>query len=174
MTYTRYYETPIGGMILESDGEALTALRFENRRQTEDISCGNREEQSLPVLVQTAEWLELYFGGQIPDFLPPLKLQATEFRRAVWEILLTIPYGETTTYGEIARKIAIREGKERMSAQAVGGAVGSNPIALIIPCHRVIGADGSLTGYAAGVDKKEKLLALEKDGRRKQEEAAQK
>ena len=103
----------------------------------------------------------MYFGGRQPDFTPPLVMRGSAFRRAVWEILLTVPYGRTVTYGEIAQRIAVRQGLSRMSAQAVGGAVGHNPVSLIIPCHRVVGADGRLTGYAGGLDRKLRLLAME-------------
>ena len=116
---------------------------------------------SLPVFALTKEWLDIYFRGKAPGFTPPLNIKTTPFRKAVWEILLTIPFGKTMTYGEIADRIARQNGLSRMSAQAVGGAVGHNAISLIIPCHRVVGANGSLTGYAGGIDKKAKLLALE-------------
>ena len=108
-----------------------------------------------PVLEQTERWLDIYFSGHEPDFVPPLKLNGSAFRRSVWDELMKIPYGQTASYGEIARKLGTK------SAQAVGGAVGHNPISIIVPCHRVLGADGSLTGYAAGVDKKMRLLELE-------------
>ncbi len=114
------------------------------------------------VLEDARRWLDLYFSGQNPDFLPPLRYGSTPFRKAVCDILLTIPYGETMTYGQIAVKVAEQQGIEKMSAQAVGGAVGRNPIALMIPCHRVVGAGGNLTGYAGGLDRKLKLLELEK------------
>ena len=107
-------------------------------------------------------WLDIYFKGKAPDFTPPLCMETTSFRKAVWEIMLTIPYGKTMTYGEIADKIAKQKGLLKMSAQAVGGAVGHNSISLIIPCHRVFGSNGSLTGYAGGIDKKVQLLRLEK------------
>ena len=109
------------------------------------------------MLSGTKRWLDLYFGGTVPDFTPPLEMRGSAFRRAVWEILLSIPYGRTVTYGEIAGRIAGRNG----AAQAVGGAVSHNPVSLIIPCHRVIGADGSLTGYAGGTDRKSCLLRME-------------
>ena len=115
----------------------------------------------LPVFEETVKWLDIYFGGNIPNFTPTLSVKTTEFRKKVCDIMLTIPYGKTMTYGEIANMLAKQCGMKRMSAQAVGGAVGHNPIALIIPCHRVMGANGKLTGYAAGIDRKEKLLRLE-------------
>ncbi len=110
---------------------------------------------------EAVKWLDEYFGGRAPAFTPKLKLDATPFRRAVWEILLTVPYGRTMTYGEVAERLAKQTGAERVSARAVGGAVGRNPISLIIPCHRIVGADGSLTGYAGGIDRKKKLLEME-------------
>lgn len=115
----------------------------------------------MPVFAQTRRWLDIYFSGQKPDFTPLLKAKGSPFRQLVWEILLSIPYGKNMTYGEIARAIARKNGLERMSAQAVGNAVGRNPISLIIPCHRLFVAIGSLTGYAAGTNKKDALLQLE-------------
>ncbi len=109
-------------------------------------------------------WLDVYFSGGKPDFLPPFLLRGTPFQKEVWEILLTIPYGKTMTYGEIAVLLAARKGMPRMSAQAVGGSVGRNPLTLLVPCHRVVGADGSLTGYAGGIARKAALLALEQEG----------
>jgi methylated-DNA--[protein]-cysteine S-methyltransferase len=122
---------------------------------------GYFEEKNLAVFDQTRRWLDLYFSGREPGFTPALNPVGSAFRRAVWEILLKIPYGKTTTYGQIARKIAAARGLAKMSAQAVGGAVGHNEISIIIPCHRVVGAHGSLTGYAGGIDRKIKLLQLE-------------
>lgn len=119
------------------------------------------EEKNLAVFDQTRRWLDLYFSGREPGFTPALNPVGSAFRRAVWEILLKIPYGKTTTYGQIAREIAAARGLAKMSAQAVGGAVGHNEISIIIPCHRVIGAHGNLTGYAGGIDRKIKLLKLE-------------
>ena len=119
------------------------------------------EEKETPVLKRTREWLDLYFAGKDPEFLPPLAPDGSEFRKEVWKLLLTIPYGKTMTYGEIGRKIAEMTGKKHMSAQTVGGAVGHNPISILIPCHRVVGTNGSLTGYAGGIEKKIGLLKLE-------------
>lgn len=115
----------------------------------------------IPVFEETKKWLDIYFGGEAPDFTPPLRMETTSFRKAVWEIMLTIPFGKTMTYGEIADIIAKQKGVAKMSAQAVGGAVAHNSISLIIPCHRVVGAKGNLTGYAGGIDKKIQLLTLE-------------
>ena len=152
----KYYSSPLGALTLKSDGENLTGLSFGG------CDCLPEYKAAAPVLKQTVRWLDIYFGGGVPDFTPPIRLNVTPFCKEVCEILLTIPYGHTMTYGEIAKLIAARRGIERMSAQAIGGAVHRNPIAIIIPCHRVIGSDGSLTGYAAGLDIKEKLLQHEK------------
>ena len=112
---------------------------------------------------ETKKWLDIYFDGKEPDFTPRLHLQGSPFRMEVWEILLKIPYGKTTTYKEIAERVAAQRGIPSMSAQAVGGAVGHNPVSIIVPCHRILGTDGSLTGYAGGVEKKKSLLSLEND-----------
>ncbi len=146
-------------MTMASDGLALTGLWFDRQRLS---GAGSEPElQPLPVFEEASRWLDVYFGGGIPTFTPPLVLHGTPFRAAVWEILMTIPYGQTMTYGEIAERLA-RQRASRVAAQAVGGAVGHNPVAIIVPCHRVVGADGSLTGYAAGLDRKRRLLQLEK------------
>ena len=162
MEYIHHFESPLGGITAASDGEALTGLWFDGQKYFGNGLDPDHEEKMLPVFEQTGRWLDIYFSGEEPDFIPPLSMKTTPFRRTVWEILLSIPYGHTMTYGEIAAKIAEQKGLPGMSAQAVGGAVGHNAISLIIPCHRVVGADGSLTGYAGGLDKKQKLLALEK------------
>ena len=163
MEYIHQYHSPLGGIVMASDGEALTGLWFEGQKYFADTLDADCEEKDLPIFDQTAAWLDTYFSGQAPDFTPPIKMKTTPFRKAVWGILLTIPYGRTMTYGEIAKRIAEIKGLSGMSAQAVGGAVGHNAISIIIPCHRVIGADGSLTGYAGGIDKKQKLLSLERE-----------
>ena len=159
--YKWHYDSPLGGITLVSDGEALTELSFDRQIPFADTIDEEIIEKELPIFVQTCHWLDIYFSGREPDFTPQLKMNTTPFRKVVWKILLTIPYGKTMTYGEIAKLIAQERGIAQMSAQAIGGAVGHNSIALIIPCHRVIGSDGSLTGYAAGLDKKVKLLKLE-------------
>lgn len=164
MEYIKRVESPLGGITMASDGRALTGLWIDGQKY-DRAALGEVEEVSdLPVFRQTEKWLNLYFSGREPDFMPPLSVKGTEFRQEVWEILRGIPYGKTITYGEIAAIIAGRRGIARMSAQAVGGAVGHNPISILIPCHRVIGSDGSLTGYAGGLDKKVRLLELEKLG----------
>ena len=162
MVYTCLYASPLGSITLAGDGTALTGLWFEGQTYFAEGIANDRSERDLPVLNDARRWLDIYFDGRKPDFTPPLAPDGSPFRKAVWNILLTIPYGKTMTYGEIAQKIARQTGVSRMSAQAVGGAVAHNPISLIIPCHRVIGTDGSLTGYAGGLERKEKLLMLEK------------
>ncbi len=162
MEYVHHYQSPFGGMTMASNGRALTGLWFDGQKYFGGTLSGNQEERELEVFEQADRWLEIYFGGKAPAFTPPLSMEGTPFRKAVWEILLTIPFGQTVTYGEIAKKLAGQMGRPGMSAQAVGGAVGHNPISLIVPCHRVIGTDGSLTGYAGGIAVKEKLLLLEK------------
>ena len=157
MTYAAYYSSPLGRIVLMSDGTALTELDFA---EGVPESSAVHTQKDLPVFREAMRWLDLYFAGRKPDFSPALNPTGTAFQMSVWAILQTIPFGETTTYGAIAHRLEEDTGK-RMSAQAVGGAVGRNPISIIIPCHRVIGADGSLTGYAGGLDKKEYLLALE-------------
>ena len=161
MHFISTYLSPLGPMLMASDGEALTGLWFEGQKYYASTLSSPYEERELAVFTDTRRWLDIYFTAKAPDFTPRLSLNTTVFRKTVWEILLTIPYGQTMTYKAIAERIAEREGLHRMSAQAVGGAVGHNPISLIIPCHRVIGTDGSLTGYAGGVDKKAFLLNLE-------------
>ena len=146
---------------MTSDGQSLTGLMFDGEKYFENIINTDGDSLELPAFAETVRWLDTYFTGKEPDFLPPITLNTTPFRREVCEIMLTIPYGETMSYGQIADIIAERRGLERMSAQAVGGAVGHNPISIIIPCHRIIGSDGSLTGYGGGLDKKIALLKLE-------------
>ena len=163
-----HYNSPLGGITLACDEERLTGLWFDGQKYfgsgilKDDPMPEKAETKKPPVLEQTVKWLDLYFSGQEPDFTPPLHLIGSEFRLAVWKILLEIPYGQTTTYKELAGRIAEQRGIKSMSAQAVGGAVGHNPISIIVPCHRVLGTDGSLTGYAGGIDKKISLLTLEK------------
>lgn len=158
MIYTAHYTSLLGGITLASDGIALTGLYFDG--ETGCPPCDAAHKKDLPVFGEAMRWLDLYFAGHEPDFSPTLNPTGTAFQQAVWAILRTIPYGATTSYGTIARRIE-QKTKKRMSAQAVGGAVGRNPISIIIPCHRVLGADGNLTGYAGGLDKKEYLLGLE-------------
>lgn len=154
MKLTRY-ESPLGSILLAADQTSLTGLWFVGQKYFPSFSDGDFFENETPVLTEAKHWLSLYFSGKEPDFLPPLHPQGSSFRQAVWNVLLTIPRGQTMTYGEIARRLNVR------SAQAVGGAVGHNPISILIPCHRVVGSDGSLTGYAGGLARKEWLLHLE-------------
>lgn len=161
MQYINYYSSPLGKITLASNGNELIGLWFEGQKYFGSTLNGEYKQKSLPVFEQTGKWLDIYFSGKNPDFTPPLFLSSTSFRNEVWKILLTIPYGKIMTYGEIAKLMAENRGVEKMSAQSVGGAVGHNPISIIVPCHRVVGTDGSLTGYAGGVDIKEKLLKFE-------------
>lgn len=163
MTYTYHYDSPLGGITLASNGTELTGLWFDGQKYFGQTLPQEYAQKPLPVFDQAACWLDIYFRGKVPDFTPPLSVRTTPFRKGVWEILLTIPYGQTMTYREIADRIAKQCDLPRMSAQAVGGAVGHNPICLIIPCHRVVGTNGSLTGYAGGIDRKAWLLTLEKE-----------
>ena len=162
MVYTYHYTSPLGIITLAGNGESLTGLWFDGQKYYPHKLISESIESELPIFKQTVKWLDIYFSGNIPDFTPSIYLNTTPFRKAVYDILLTIPYGQTMTYGEIANIIANQKGVERMSAQAVGGAVGHNPVSIIIPCHRVVGADGSLNGYAGGLDRKIELLKLEK------------
>ncbi len=161
MTYTARYHSPLGEIILACDDEAITGLWFSGQRYFDNTFLRDAKKENHPLLDEAKHWLDIYFSGHEPDFLLPLKYDATEFRKMVWNILRTIPYGRTITYGEIAAIIKSQTGGGKMSAQAVGGAVGHNPISIIIPCHRVVGSDGGLTGYAGGINRKIKLLELE-------------
>ncbi len=161
MTFTQHYDSPLGGILLAADEVGLTGLWFDGQKYFARDLPAERMEQDTPVLSEAKRWLDIYFTGREPDFTPPLHPIGSAFRQGVWDILLQIPYGQTATYGEIARRLAAKQGLPQMSAQAVGGAVGHNEISIIIPCHRVVGTNGSLTGYAGGIDKKVKLLELE-------------
>lgn len=161
--YIFHYRSPLGGMTMASDGAALCGLWFDEQKYFGGTITAEPQTVLLPVFEQTVSWLELYFGGRIPDFAPALKLCGTAFRKEVWRLLLELPYGQVTTYGALAERLVRQQKRLALSAQAVGGAVGHNPIALLVPCHRVIGADGSLTGYAGGLDRKKYLLALERE-----------
>ena len=162
MTFVQHYGSPLGGILLAADEIGLTGLWFDGQKYFARDLPAERVEQSTPALSEAKRWLDIYFTGREPDFMPPLHPIGSAFRQEVWSILLHIPYGQTITYGEIARQLAAKQGLTRMSAQAVGGAVGHNEISIIIPCHRVVGTNGSLTGYAGGIDKKVKLLELER------------
>lgn len=167
MQYITHYESPIGGILLAADETGLTGLWFDGQKyfagrlDQAHLNQDKHEEKNTPVLEQAKEWLTIYFSGREPLVYPPIHMTGTPFQLSVWKILQKIPYGQTVTYGEIAKEIAKQKGLPRMSAQAVGGAVGHNKISIIVPCHRVVGTNGSLTGYAGGIDKKVKLLTLE-------------
>lgn len=168
-----HYRSPLGGITIATDGEALIGLWFDGQEHfgsTLGEGAGAETGAAIPadgtaeadadrpaVIDETVEWLDQYFSGKMPDHTPKIRLIGTDFRKRVWEKLLTVPYGQTTTYGELAAELA-----KGASARAVGGAVARNPISIIIPCHRVLGAGGSLTGYAGGIEKKAALLELEK------------
>ena len=161
MEYLKFVSSPLGRILLSSNGDALTGLWFEGQKYYGANLPALCAERQVPVFEQAEAWLAVYFGGNAPDFTPPLSPRGTSFQKEVWELLLTVPFGRTVTYGNIAAVLARRRGLLHFSAQAVGSAVGHNPVSLIIPCHRVVGADGSLTGYAGGLEKKECLLAME-------------
>ena len=161
MVYTTQYASPLGAITLACDDAAIIGLWFNGQLYFGNILPKQLVEKEQPLLQDTKRWLDIYFSGRAPDFLPPLRYDSTPFRKAVCEIMLTIPYGKTMTYGEIAAAIAKQQGLSKMSAQAVGGAVGHNPISLIIP-YRVVGTNGSLTGYGGGIARKVKLLELER------------
>ncbi len=160
--YTGKYDSPLGPITIAADEDAIIGLWFEGQRYFESTLPEITEEKESPLIKDARRWLDIYFSGEEPDFLPPLRYDVTPFRKRVCDIMLSIPYGKTMTYGEIAAEIAAEKGVAKMSAQAVGGAAGHNPITLMIPCHRVVGTNGSLTGYAGGIDRKVKLLTLEK------------
>lgn len=153
MDYIAHYNSPLGDITLASDGTSLVGLWFDGQRHFgSTLVTPTPVPAELPAFDETRRWLDIYFSGREPDFFPTLLLRGTTFQRRVWDVLMTIPYGSTVTYGELARLLGIR------SAQAVGGAVGRNPISIIVPCHRVVGSDGSLTGYAGGLQRKQFLL----------------
>ena len=156
MEYRTIYPSPLGGLTLASDGSALTGLWIKGQKYFGSGVESWEEKGDIPVFAEVSRWLDDYFAGEQPDpQILPLALSGTDFRRRVWQALLDVPYGEIITYGELAERIGCG------SARAVGGAVGHNPISIIIPCHRVLGADGSLTGYAGGIDCKRWLLEHE-------------
>ena len=156
MTYTATYSSPLGPIVIESDGTAITRLRFSSEKaSTVPIEAPKEAVRTPPIIAETIQWLDDYFAGKRPCNVPRLNPQGTAFQKRVWTALLTMPYGETVSDGEIARMVDCR------SAQAVGQAVGANPIALIIPCHRVIAAHGKIGGYEYGIEIKKKLLELE-------------
>lgn len=163
MLYTAHYNSPIGKLLLAEKDNSLVGVWIEGQKYfLGTLRDEMREDNDSSVLLQAKKWLDRYFAGGKPSIGElPLAPAGSEFRKEVWKILCEIPYGEVTTYGEISKKLASRRGLNRMSAQAVGGAVGHNPLSIIVPCHRVVGANGSLTGYAGGLQKKIKLLTHE-------------
>ena len=161
MLYTMYYPSPLGRMLLAADEEGLVGAWFEGQKYYGSVLGDDILQEKNDILRRAEQWLDLYFSGTEPDFMPAIHLTGSYFRKQVWKLLLEIPYGQTRTYGDIAEQIAAENGRKSMSAQAVGGAVGHNPVSIIIPCHRVVGAKGSLTGYAGGLDRKAKLLEWE-------------
>ena len=161
MTFIQHYDSPLGGILLAADEIGLTGLWFDGQKYFARDLPAERVERSTPVLSEAKRWLDVYFTGKEPDYMPPLHPAGSAFRQSVWDILLQIPYGQTTTYGALAGELARQRGLTHFSAQAVGGAVGHNRVSIIIPCHRVVGSGGSLTGYAGGLENKIKLLTLE-------------
>ena len=162
MLYYKKVASPLGEITLRSDGEALTGLWFADDKHYGAKDIAGAALADLDVFMQAEAWLAEYFAGREPKVSVPLKLQGSEFQMQVWRLLQDIPYGRLVTYGDIAKKIAAQKGMARMSAQAVGGAVGHNPLCIIVSCHRVVGANGSLTGYGGGMWRKVRLLELEK------------
>ena len=167
MIHTSQYTSPLGKITIACDEEAIIGLWFNEQKHFGSTLSENVVEDSHHLLEEASAWLDIYFQGLKPDFTPQVKMTGTEFRKEVWKILMTIPYGKTMTYGQIAKEIAKKRNPKKMSAQAIGGAVGNNPISLIIPCHRVIGKDGNLVGYAGGVDRKTKLLEMEANSKQR-------
>lgn len=161
MDYIQEYNSPIGSITIASGEASVTGIWFENSRFFGETLSEKYINQATDATEQAVHWLYIYFNNKIPDFTPPLLLKGTDFRMTVWKMLLDIPYGKTVSYGDIAKAIAKRRGIEKMSAQAVGNAVGHNPISIIVPCHRVVGSKGSLTGYGGGIKRKKELLRLE-------------
>ena len=161
MTCIQHYRSPLGGILLAADEDGLTGLWFDGQKYYADTLPPDAAEEETPALTAAKRWLDVYFTGRQPAFMPPLHPIGSPFRQAVWQLLLQIPYGQTTTYGAIARQLAAGQGLPSVSAQAVGGAVGHNRLSILIPCHRVVGTGGSLTGYAGGIDKKIQLLTWE-------------
>lgn len=161
MQYTTTYSSSIGMICLTADEIGLTRLWFDTEKFYKDSLEKEYEKKEVPIFGVAKKWLDIYFSGQKPEFMPKLHISGSSFQLSVWKLLCQIPYGKTTTYGELAKIVAKERGISCMSAQAIGGAVGHNRISIIIPCHRVIGSNGSLTGYGGGLDKKKKLLLLE-------------
>ena len=162
MKVNDYYSSVLGLIRLEADENALTGLWFEDDAELSEKSAEDTDLPDNAVIHETVKWLDIYFSGKEPDFMPKVRPEGSDFRKKIWDLLLEIPYGETVSYKEIRDRYLKKYGVSRMAAQAVGNAIGHNPVSLIIPCHRVIGSDGSLTGYGGGLDRKAYLLKLEK------------
>ncbi len=162
MQYTSKYNSPLGEVLISADDEGLTGVWLVGQEYFDLYLDEETEEKEIDIIKGAKRWLDMYFSGEEPDIKIPLHFKGTDFQNEVWQILCTIPYGKTMTYGDIAHILAKRRGIKRMSAQAVGGAVGRNEISIIVPCHRVIGSNGNLTGYAGGINKKIELLKIEK------------
>ncbi len=161
MIYISRYSSPIGNFLLAADDVGLISLYFNEVAGLADLSGKKYSEQDRPIFEKAQRWLDAYFSGRDPGKIPPLRPVGTEFQKEVWDLLLSVPYGETVTYGELAGIIAEKRGLKKMSARAVGGAVGSNPMPIFVPCHRVVGAGGKLGGFSGGIELKRKLLELE-------------
>lgn len=166
MKYIKKYKSPLGELLLISNDMALLGIWFENGKAYhgllgKELTEGDFQEKNNNILDMTSGWLDIYFSGKNPNFTIPIELHGTSFQNRVWEILLNIPYGTSVSYGEIANIIAKEKGISKMSAQAVGQAVGSNKISILVPCHRVLGVNGEITGYGGGVKRKKALLELE-------------
>lgn len=160
MNYYCEYNSPIGDLVIVSDGESIVWLGTKDHKFFADVLC-EEKTSDIPIFSDTKKWLDIYFSGKIPTFTPSLSPQGSSFRQSIWTVLATIPYGKVVTYGDIAKLTSKQTNKDKISAQAVGGAVGHNPISIIIPCHRVVGSGGNLTGFACGIEIKIKLLELE-------------
>jgi len=161
MQFTTTYQSPLGKMLLAGDEIGLTGIWFDGGKYFAAGLEAEHKDKDLPLFEHVKLWLDIYFKGKKPDFMPALHMQGSPFQLSVWNILLQISYGDTMTYGDIAKILARQRGLKKMAAQAVGGAVGHNKISIIVPCHRVIGVDGNLTGYGGGIDRKKYLLTLE-------------
>ena len=159
--YTHNYQSPLGEIVIASDGTAITGLWLVGQRHFDIELEGCITDKDLPIFDEVSHWLDIYFTGNNPGEIPAVRMNGTPFQLEVWHILQTIPYGKLITYREVAELIAKKRGIAKMSARAVGNAIGRNPISILVPCHRVVGSNGKLTGYASGIEKKIKLLKLE-------------
>jgi methylated-DNA-[protein]-cysteine S-methyltransferase len=160
MEYLHHITSPVGKLTVTGDGENLSGLWIQGQKYFAQTADPGAVRQKLPLFESVEKWLAVYFSGREPDFMPPLLPRGTPFQTAVWRLLCAIPYGQTASYGELAKRFE-REHRRPTSPRAVGGAVGRNPVSILIPCHRVLGGGGALTGYAGGIEKKRRLLQLE-------------